>query len=207
MEPLERKDRIINLYLSALLPLGVGALGWAVWTFPFHRVNITLVILSVVTIFFSSYLRIQLPRTKIHVTVSDALIFLALLIYGGEIAVLLAILETSFTSFNLRRQGGIVKFKTAVINVLIGAVATCVTAITIGYIFGQPEQIISGFGTMNFFWALTSMVVSQFLVNSLLVSAFASLKSGSTMWRVLNEYCLNALVLYICGGAMAGVST
>lgn len=206
MEPTDRKDRIINLYLSLLFPMGVAALAWAVWRFPVERVNAPLIVLSIVTIFFGSYLRIQLPRTKIHLTVSDALIFLSLLMYGAEIAVLLAVLEAAFTSINFRRQGVAIKPKTVAINILIAAVSGGVTAFAVGTVFGSSEIIIGGFGTTSFFWALTVMALSQFLANSILVAAFVAIKSESTIWRVWNEYCLNALVMYVSGAAMAGTS-
>lgn len=166
----------------------------------------SLIVLSIVTIFFSSYLRIQLPRTKIHLTISDALIFLSLLTYGGQIAVLLAILETTFTSLNFRRQGVVISLKTVVINVLIAAVSGLVTALAVGTLFGTPEAIIASFGSATFVWALAVMALSQFLVNSVMVSAFIAIKSESTLWKVWNDYCLNALVIYLSGAAMAGIS-
>jgi hypothetical protein len=104
-----------------LLPGGLAAIIWAVANFPVTMVSVGLVTFSLVTVCFSSYLRIQLPRTKIHLTISDALVFLSLLIYGGEVAVLLAALETAFTSINFRRQGVTIKSKTIVINVLIAS--------------------------------------------------------------------------------------
>lgn len=206
MDPKERKDRIINLYLWLLLPFGIAACGGAIWQFPVWRVDLPLILLSTVTIFFSSYLRIQLPRTKIHLTVSDALVFLSLLIYGGQVAVLLAVLETAFTSLNFRRQGVVIKLRTVVINVLIAAISASATAIGVAKFFGTPEELMASFGTTSFFWALTMMAISQFLLNSVLVSAVVAIRSELTIWRVWNEYCLNALVMYVSGAAMAGIS-
>ncbi len=205
MNKIELKDRIANWYLGALLPFGVIVSAVAIWRFPFERVDASLGVLSVITIFFSSYLRIQLPRTKIHLTISDALVFLSLLVYGGEVAVLLAILETAFTSFNFRRQGVSISFKTIAINVLIAAISVSVTSLAITIAFGRPGDIISSFGSTTFVWALGLMALAQFLVNSILVSAFVAIKSDSTLWRVWNDYCLNALVMYLCGSAMAGI--
>ena len=194
------------MYLTALLPFGSAAFIWAIWKFPVDRVDAPLVGLACFTIFFSSYLRIQLPRTKIHLTISDALVFLSLLVYGGEVAVLLAILETSFTSFNFRRQGVSISARTAGINILITAVSVFATALTLSLAFGGSREVISRFSSTNFVFALGTMALSQFLVNSILVSAFVAIKSDSTLWRVWNDYCLNALVIYLCGSAMAGIS-
>jgi diguanylate cyclase (GGDEF)-like protein len=43
------------------------------------------------------------------------------------------------------------------------------------------------------------------LVNSVLVSIFISIRSEETLWHVWNEYCLNALVMYLTGALMAGI--
>lgn len=205
MEKNERKERITNIYLSLLLPVGIAAVVWAIHGFPLQKVNASLIVLSIVTIFFSSYLRIQLPRTKIHLTISDALIFLALLIYGGEVAVLLAVLETTFTTLNFRRQGVTIKLKTVVINVLVSAVSVFVTALAVSFAFGPVNTISSSFGSTGFIWVLAVMALAQFFVNSLCVAAFIAIKSDSTVWKVWNEYCLNALVMYVSGAVMAGL--
>jgi hypothetical protein len=77
--------RLENVYIAILTPVVIGALGWAVYNFPTDRLEWRLAGLSIITVFFSSFLRIQLPRTKIHVTTSDAAIILVFLWYGGEI--------------------------------------------------------------------------------------------------------------------------
>lgn len=204
MDKNERKERTTNLYLSLLLPVGIAAIVWAIHGFPVHKINAALIVLSVVTIFFSSYLRIQLPRTKIHLTISDALIFMSLLLYGGEVSVLLAVLETTFTTLNFRRQGVTIKLKTVVINVLVSAVSVFVTALAVSFAFG-PIGSITGFTSTGFIWVLAVMALAQFLVNSICVAAFIAIKTETTLWKVWNEYCLNALVMYISGAVMAGL--
>ena len=94
---MQRKEKLINLYLGILLPLGVIAAGWALLYFPYEKVNIGMAALAFVTIFLSSYLRIQLPRTKIYLTISDGMIFLSMLLFGGPVAVVLATLEAAAT--------------------------------------------------------------------------------------------------------------
>ncbi len=206
MEKTVGNERISNIYLLLLLPLGLAAAGWAVYGFPVAKVNTPLFVLAFITIFFSSFLRVQLPRTKIHLTISDPLIFLSLLMYGGEITVLLAICETTVSSLNLWRQGVTIKLKTAVINILISAVSGFVTAAVVSYSFGSAETVIANLDTAGFIWALGLMALSQFLMNSVLVAIYIAIKSGTNLWSVWNEYCLNALVIYISAGIMAGLS-
>jgi diguanylate cyclase (GGDEF)-like protein len=202
----EKKERNINVYLSVILPIGLAVLGWSVFQFPVEKINAGLVTLSVVTVFFSSYLRIQLPRTKIHLTISDALIILSLLIYGGEIAVLLAALESCYTSLNFRRQGISIKSKTICLNVAVAAVSTFLTACVVSFLFTSAETVINGGSNTQLVGMLTAMAGMQFIVNSICVAIFISFKSEKTIWQVWNEYCLNALVMYFTGAILAGVA-
>jgi len=202
---MDKKDRIVNLYLAMLLPGGLAAVGWAIVNFPVPKISVGLIAFSLVTVCFSSYLRIQLPRTKIHLTISDALVFLSLLLYGGEVAVLLAALETAVTSINFRRQGVTIKTKTIVINVLIAAFSILVTSAIVTAIFGPPISVIESGRSSQFVWLLGSMALTQFLTNSICVSAIVGIRSDKSIWKVWNEYCFNALVLYLSGAVMAGL--
>jgi membrane-associated HD superfamily phosphohydrolase len=199
----ENKEKYIKLYLLVIVPLGVCAALWAAINLPIEKINSGLIALSVVTIFFSSYLKIQLPRTKIHLTVSDALIILSLLIYGGEIAVLLAALESLFTSLNFRRQGTYIKNRTILLNVAVVAVSTFVTAQVMQLVFSSPASALEPGKSAEFVILLTTMAFSQFIVNSICAATFIALKSDKTIWQVWNEYCLNALVMYLVG-ALSG---
>ena len=202
---MEKKEKNTSLYVRFVLLLGSLTLAWAIYTFPLEKVNAGMIALSVVTVFFSSYLRIQLPRTKIHLTISDALIILSLLIYGGSVSVLLASFEAAFSSLNLRRQVFNVKARTISLNTTVAAVSAFITSWVANLIFTSPETIVETGSATMFVGLLMTMALSQFLLNSINASAFISLKSEKTFWQVWNEYCLNALVMYIAGAIVAGV--
>jgi len=202
----EKKERIINIFTAILLPLGLWSCLWAVYKFPLAEADAVLLVLSVITIFFSSYLKIQLPRTKIHLTVSDALVFLSFLLYGGEVAILLAAFESLSTSFKFRREGINIKYKTIAANVAIAAIATFVTAVAVNQLFGSINAIVLEDGNVLLGEVLITMVLAQFAVNSVFVALFISLKSGKSLWQVWNEYCLNALVMFIAGAVLSGVA-
>jgi diguanylate cyclase (GGDEF)-like protein len=204
---MERKDKLVNICSLILLPPGLGVLAWAIYQFPLEKADVGLGILSIIMVFFSSYLRIQLPRTKIHLTISDALVIMALLIYGGPISVILAALESGSTSLNLRRQGVTIKTKTIGLNVLISALSVFITWQVASFLFGNIESIAASKDTTTLVLLLVAMSLSQFMVNSVLVSLFISIKSESSWLKAWNDYCFNALVMYLTGALMAGLVT
>ena len=203
---MENKEKRINQYFSVILPIAVIALVLSIYQFPAEKASVGLFALSAVTVFFSSYLRIQLPRTKIHLTISDALIILSLIIYGGPVSVLLAALETAYTSLSLRRQGISIKTKTVCLNVAISVTAVFVTAVVVGLLFGAPEAVVRAGSHAEFVALLSTMALTLFIINSVSVSYFISLKNGQSLWQVWHDYCLNALVMYLTGAVLAGLA-
>ena len=194
-----------NKYLALLAPLAAIGVGWALYNFPVERMDLRLGILTVVTVFFSSLLRIQLPRINIHVTISDAAIILSFLLYGGEVAIILSILESAFNSLTLRQRGVKIRNKTIVINMLIASVAVMLTTLIVRGIFGPAPAAALSTDVTDLVRLLAVMAFSLFLFNSALVSLFITARSDSkTMVKVWTEYCLNALVIYLTSAVLAG---
>ena len=196
-----------NIYLSILLPVAVGALAWSIYTFPGERIDSSLAGLAIITVFFSSFLRIQLPRTKIHVTTSDAALILAFLWYGAETAVILSFLESAFTSLSYKQQGGNIRTKTIFVNIVNSVVALFVTTLVVTEIFGPVPETLNTGNVTHLIMILAVMGFSLFLLNSALVSLFFAAKSGKPVINVWTEYCLNALVMYLSSAVLAGFTT
>lgn len=197
-----------NIYLWAIVLIWLAVSAVSVKDLLNVTLDLSFFILVLITIFFSSYLRIQLPRTKIHLSVSEVLVFYTLLIYGSGAAVLLASLESLYTSFNFRRQGINIKNRTILFNVTLGGISTYFTAFAVNSVYTSPkivitEETIAGFGGM-----LICMAIAQFLCNSIGVSIYTALKSKDslkTFWEFWFDYCFNALVMYIAAALIAGI--
>lgn len=199
--------KLENIYIAVLMPVAVGAFGWALYNFPSERLDWRLAGLTVITVFFSSFLRIQLPRTKIHVTTSDAAIILSFLWYGGEIAIILSFLETAFTSLSYRRSGGNIRHKTILVNIVNAVVAMSVTALAVRLIFGPAPQVIEGGDVTQFIGLIALLGFSLFMLNSWLVSIIFAVKNDKPVLSVWTQYCLNALVMYLSSAVLAGFTT
>jgi diguanylate cyclase (GGDEF)-like protein len=196
-----------NVYLTVITPIAAAAALWAIYNFPVERFSWHLVVLGIVTTFFSSALRIQLPRINIHVTISDAAIILAFVVYGGETSVLLAILESAFTSLSFKWRGGRIRTKTIATNITIAAVAVFLSSVIVHAAFGPAPKITESGNVTMFIWLLASMAALLFFFNSTLVSVFVTARSHEKgVVKVWSEYCLNALVIYMTSAVLAGVS-
>jgi diguanylate cyclase (GGDEF)-like protein len=203
---MDPKDKKINIFLAILAPFSLAALGWALMGIPAGRIDTGVITLTVLTVFCSCYLRIQLPRVNTHLTISDALIMLAMLIYGGEVAVLLAIVETTAASLNIMRQGVPIKVKTIFFNVMTNAIAVFAAAKAVWFIFGSTDLVLQRGDFTSFVWLLTVMAAALFAVNSGLVAVFSAIKQNKkTLWAVWTDNCFDAVLMYVVGAVMAGI--
>lgn len=204
---MHRKERDANIYLAILLPLGVGVAGWSALHLDPSHFDLPLAGITVLTLVFGSYLRIQLPKTKIHLTLSDTLIFVTFLVYGSHVAIVLGSIEAMTSSLNFRRKGVSMSRKTMLINVLITALSISFMAWSVDLSFGRSDELLKDAPLKLMVLILGTMAFSQFLANSILVSTIVSIRNEESLWHVWNEYCFNALVMYLSGALMAGIVT
>lgn len=202
---MDSKERNINLYLLALTPFAVGVLVWAMLGMTPAKIDAGVMTLAVLTVFCSCYLRIQLPRVKIHLTITDGLIIFAMLKYGGEIAVLLAALEVTAASLNMLRGRMPIKVKTIFINIWMQALTVFAASYAVSAIFGPIDIILQRNETSSFVWLLAAMAMALFLVNSVLVAIYTALKKEMSFWSVWSDNLASAVVLYLTGGVVGGI--
>jgi diguanylate cyclase (GGDEF)-like protein len=177
----------------------------ALYNFPVEAIDTKLIGLVLITVFLSSALHIQLPRTNIHLSVGEALVFFTLFIFGVEVAVILAALESLYSSYSFRFKGITIKPLTILYNVCSVVIAT--------FAAGWAAKIVfPDFFADNQFHNITILVVvltiialTQFLVNSVLIAFVSSMRTGKSIWSVWNENCFNALIMYAVGAAVAGL--
>ncbi|MEP6787608.1 MAG: bifunctional diguanylate cyclase/phosphodiesterase [Acidobacteriota bacterium] len=202
---MQSKEKSINLFIVVLTPFAFAALIWALIGIELSQVNAGVLTLAALTVICSCYLRIQLPRSNIHLTISDGLIILTMLLYGGQMALLLAVVETAITAFNMLRQGVAIKLRTILANTYFAAIAVFAAAKVVSFLFGPPELILQRGEFTSFVWLLAVMSLTMFFVNSIFVAAFTSLKNEQTFWQVWTENCFSALVIYLSGAVVAGI--
>lgn len=199
------KDNKINLFLLLCSLGAIASVGWAITGLSLERVDAGVITLGILTVFCSCYLRIQLPRVNLYLTISDGLIILIMLLYGGEMALIIAMVETAIASINLLRKGLAIKPRTIVGNVLIAAISVFAASQVVTLIFGPTGIILQRGDFTSFVWLITAMSLALFAVNSLLVAVLSALKNDRSFWEVWTDNCIDALIMYLTGGVVAGI--
>ena len=210
MDTPEAKNKArINLYLGLLSLIAIIAVYFSIVEVSQEALDAKFFILSFVTVFFSSYIRIQLPRTKIYLSFSEVIVIYLFLTYGSGGAIIVAALEAWFMTYNFKRQGVTIKNKTILMNGIIALNTIFFTALTVNAFFPQSIKSITEISLGEFAFVMLATGVILFLYNSVSVSIWFALKAenaAKAFWETWYNYCVNALVIYVAAALLAGLA-
>ncbi len=188
--------------MTTVIILGAVCLIAAVFRLPIERADVYLPVLAALTVIVGSRVTIQIPRFKSHVAVSDTFIFLTLLLYGGEFAVILSAVEAFVSSW---------RFCNRKITVFFNAAAVAIsTTLVFSFLKGAglftQEQLHGHTGSFtNFVVALSVMAMGQFAVNTSLAAIYDALKSALPLWETWKSKYIWTFFSYFVGAIGAGV--
>lgn len=165
-------------------------------------IDLKLGVLVVITGLLSSRITIKIPQFGSWISVSDTFIFLTLLLYGCEAAILMAATEAFLSSL---RSTYCRKPSTVLFNWACAAWAACVTSFTLTYYFGDPVALNAGPMSGAFITAVGLMALLQYAANSGIVAVLGALKADGAIWQTWKKHYLWTSMTYFAGAASAAV--
>ncbi|MFN2492977.1 MAG: response regulator [Pyrinomonadaceae bacterium] len=157
-------------------------------------------LLAVLTLFLSSRITIRIPQVRSQISVSDTFIFLTLLLYGSEVAILMAATEAALSSFRFCRKPSTVLF-----NWGCAAWSTCVTSYALYFYLGDPVSLASSPLSAKFISAMVIMALVQYASNSGIVAICGALKARHSIWQTWKKHYLWTSITYFAGASAAAV--
>lgn len=203
-----QKQSVHKFYQSLVVAAGVVVCGLSVHrlflaTDNLYPFDFSFFILAVVTVAIASRISVPIPYESGFITVNDTLIFLAILLYGGEAAVLLGAAEGLFSWLSSSKP---LKKLTVFMNAGSMACSTFATIWVLRIIYGSTSQLVVGEYSPKFIGALVVMGVVQYFVNSSLIAVHAALKNDTPIFETWVKYYLWASITYLAGAFAAGVT-
>jgi len=188
--------------MLAVIGLGLISLIVAFLRLPIEEVDVYILLLSAFTVILGSRVTIQIPRFKSHIAVSDSFIFLTLLLYGGEYAIILSAVEAFVSSWRFCNKKLTVFFNAGAI-----AVSTSVVVLTLNVLGLYSESQLHGHADnrTNFIVALSTIVLVQFFVNTSLATIYDALKNALPIWETWKTKYVWTFFSYFIGAASAGI--
>jgi signal transduction histidine kinase/ActR/RegA family two-component response regulator len=188
-------------FMWSIVALGAAITLFSAARFSPSLVDLRFLVLSFITIFVSSRLGIKIPHVNTSISVSDTFIFITMMLYGGEAAVLLAAVEGACSTMRVGKKPVTILFNAAVM-----ACSTFCSALAVKFFFGEVNTLQGHGFTSIFISALGLMALVQYTVNSGLVAVGMAYKSDQPVWFIWKTYYLWSSISYFAGAAAAGTT-
>ena len=196
------KKRFVRPYMWAFIAAGACVIVYCALNLPLARIDLRLVPLVAITLLISSRFCIPIPRTTGQISFSDAFIFLTMLLYGGEVGVLLAAAEFFAASRFCRKPFSMF---TSFFNASMMACSTMLTVVVMRLLFGRIDALVEGPFSVTFVAALCVMGLVQYAANSAIAAAHTSFKSNVPFWTTWRKSYLWTSITYFAGASTAGL--
>jgi signal transduction histidine kinase/ActR/RegA family two-component response regulator len=152
------------------------------------------------TLLLTSRITIPIPRLSSQISVSDTFVFLVLLLYGGETAVVVGALEAFLSSLRFSRRPRIVAF-----NWAAAALSIFMTSKALELIYGSVVALRGKPLTGSFVAAIGTMALTHYAFNSGIVAIGAAFKTDQPIWQTWRKHYLWTSITYFAGACAAGV--
>ncbi len=195
-----KRQRFAQPYMWSVIGIGVAACLFSARYLPTYQLDLRFLILAFVTTAVTTRLTITIPRFGSKISVSDTFIFLTLLLYGGEAAILLAAIEALCTSLHFSKRKSTILFNSGA-----AACSTFLTVWVLRYCFGPIRGVRHTEVFTLFVDALWVMAFVQYVSNSGIVAIAAALKNNRSIWQTWRKYYLWTSITYFVGAIVAGV--
>ncbi|HKV42384.1 MAG TPA: EAL domain-containing protein [Blastocatellia bacterium] len=167
---------------------------------PLLRLGWPFVLLTVVAVIVGSRGNTRVPGFKTNISFSDVFIFMAILLFGGEAAVLLGATESYVTSLRITR-----KPLTRIFNSACVALTTFITAEVVRMVIGHETVLAPGESFFRLVLVACVMGVTQYLGNSWLIAAAGALRSHGQVIAIWREHYQWVWVSYVTAAIAAGL--
>jgi signal transduction histidine kinase/ActR/RegA family two-component response regulator len=192
------RQRFVKPFMWSVIAAGLAVCLFSAYYLPVAQLDVLFLLLALSTIAVTSGIAIQMPGVNGRITLSETFIFLTMLLYGGEAAILLAAADGIRSSLLISRKPLTISYNAALL-----AVSTFLTVWALRFFFGNVVNITHGEISAPFLLAVCVMGFVQYIGNSFLAAVAQAWKMGQTIWQVWSKYCLWASITYFAGASAA----
>jgi len=177
---------------------GAAIFFYSLCTLPFAKLDFRFCLLFLLTVVVSSRIAIKVPRVNTTITVADSFVFLTLLLYGPEAAVIVAAADGLSAGRHISKRWVTVLFNAAAAGsaaFFTGAIAR----VLFGANFHVDTQSLSTSLVL-----LSTVAVCQYAAHTWLVAICLACKHDRPIWQTwANNYLWSSLTYFI-GAFVAG---
>ena len=188
-----------DIYMWTVTALGLVVCVFSTTQLSPGRIDLQLMLLALSTVVLGSRVAIRIPRINSNITVEDTFIFMALLLYGGEIAALMGALSGLSACSRLSKRPRTVLFAGASL-----ACATFITSRILTTFYGPVSELVTHTAAATI-TAVSVMGLVQYFSHTGLVAIANALKDRQPVWKMWHQNFLWISVTYFIGAAAASI--
>jgi diguanylate cyclase (GGDEF)-like protein/PAS domain S-box-containing protein len=189
-----------KFFLNSTAVLGAGAVGFALYRCPVSKLGAPFLILFLVGLLTSSRFAISLPRGRGRISVRHGFALLAMLLLGGDAAIVFAAALTLCLSLSESRPR-----MDAIGNASIAALATTAIVWTIRFNFGMSAEPPQDMGIPDFLSVLAIAGLLQSLVSAFQILLHEACVIKEPRWRKWTVVGSWTSLIHLSGALVAGV--
>src|ERR1044072_4914380 len=192
------KQRFINRYMWLVVAAGAAIFFYSLCNLPFARLDFRFCLLFLLTVVINSRIAIKVPRVNTTITVADSFVFLTLLLYGPEAAVIVAAADGLSAGRYLSKR-----WVTVLFNAAAAGSAAFMTGAIARLLFGVDFHVDTQSLSTSLI-LLSTVAVSQYAAHTWLVAICLACKSDRPIWQTwANNYLWSSLSSFV-GACVAG---
>ncbi len=195
---------LFKFYKVSLIAFGLFCFLFSLYSLTEEVLGWEFLLILLFTVVVSPKLSLTLPNSNFTITFSDSLVFLTLVLYGGQAAIVLASLEM-ITNCIYNKKVNSMSVQTLIINVSMVSLATAATYLLWIYNPVISDIQIKNADTRNLAILLGMVALYNFLSNSILVATFQSLKHNISLWTTWKKNCFSSALFCMIGAVIAGI--
>ena len=168
---------------------------------PVNWLDPTLIFIAAMAVLIGSRVVVKIPGMPSYFSMSETLVFLVMLLFGGDAAIVLAAAAESSATLNFSRKPSTILF-----NGAASSIATAITVWGLRLTFGPVKDLFDNNFTGKLVLVVCVMGMLQYAGNSAIVSVLAAMKVGMPVWLTWKEKYLWSSITYLAGASAATLS-
>ena len=180
---------------------GVAVCLFSAWGLRWSQLDWSFAAMAFVTVYVGARAIVKIPRVKGEVTATDTFIFLTVLLYDGEVAVLLAVVEALLSSMRITKT-----WLTVFFNVGLMGCSTFAAVWAARALFGHLPDAAAGEFTARSIGLLCALALVQYATNSALAAVREALRDSKSIWRTWHDSYLWISVTTVAAASAAMIA-
>jgi signal transduction histidine kinase/CheY-like chemotaxis protein len=195
------RSRAKSRFMALTGAAGAAACLFSAWGLRWSHLDWSFAAVALVTVGLGARAIVKIPRVKGEVTATDTFIFLTMLLYDGEAAILLAVVEALFSSKRITKTWLTVFFNAGLMG------CSTFAAVWVGRtLFGNIHDAVAGEFTARSVGLLCALALTQYATNSALAAVREALRDSKSVWRTWRESYLWISITTVASASAAMIA-